>query len=94
MNIVLSVFISAKRARGLREPLFADRLNCGGLQDWGLATPVAVRSNSGQRDVSFVVSIIRATTWHCLYVRNRTIGIETLLLKAAAGEEVLQSGVS
>jgi len=94
VNIILSVFIPARRTWGLCKLLFADRLNSGGLQDWGLATPAAVRSNSGQRHGSFAFSIIKATTWKFMYVRNRTIGIETVLLKAAAGQEVLQSGVS
>lgn len=94
MNITLPVFIPARRTWGLCKLPFADRLNSGGLQDWGLATPIAVRSNSGHRHRSFVLSIIKATAWNCLHVRNKTIGIEASLLKAAAGEGVLQPEVS
>lgn len=71
----------------------ADRLNSGGLKDWSLATVVTVKSNSGQRRLGFVFGIIEETTWNCLHIRNKTIGIETSLLKAAAAEEVLQPGV-
>lgn len=73
-------------------PLFVDGLNSGGLQDWSLASLVDVKSNSGQKHCGFAFSIIKATTWNCLYIRNKTIGIETSLLEAAAVEEVLQPG--